>query len=440
MKKRMIFLLLSLALLCQMRTGAAAQDGENGGGPFSDVSENAWYAGYVGRLAAAGVVGGYEDGSFRPAETVTWGQALKLILRASGFPEKEPEAGGHWASGYLRFAKGRGFPVPDARELDEAVTRFDVADLTAAALELNGITGSGIFTDTARPGPAALYAAGIMEGELDAAGRRIYRGGDPLSRAEACAVLTRVLDYVDDNFVFVGAQRAPVNLSLSRSDYDPAAFHTASNGRVYYSDPDYTVRYGIDVSYYQGDVDWKRVAADGVEFAIVRCGFRGSAKGSLNEDVKFREYIEDALEAGLDVGVYFFSQAVTPEEAREEARYTLDLIRGYRITLPVVFDWEQLTNAGSRTKNPDWAAVTDCAVAFCETVAAAGYTPMTYFNKSMAYLHLDMNRLSGYDAWLAWYHPVPDYIYEYQMWQYGSSGSVDGIRGDVDMDILFVRK
>ena len=137
------------------------------------------------------------------------------------------------------------------------------------------------------------------------------------------------------------------------------------------------------------------------------------------------------------MGVYFFSQATSVAEAREELAYTLELIRGYNITMPVVFDWEQMMQYGSRTASPDWDTVTDCIVAFCDGVAAAGYTPMCYFNPSMAYLKLDMARLQSYPKWLAHYVEATNYIYDFQMWQYGSSGSVDGISGRVDMDIQF---
>ena len=147
--------------------------------------------------------------------------------------------------------------------------------------------------------------------------------------------------------------------------------------------------------------------------------------------------VKGALAAGLDVGVYFFSQALTEAEAREEAAYTLELIAGYDLTFPVVFDWEQVAVRGSRTLSPDWAAVTDCTEVFCDAVAAAGYTPMTYFNMSMAYLRLDLSRLQKYHGWLAWYHEVPEYRYEYRMWQYGALTTVAGINGLCDVNLLF---
>ena len=170
---------------------------------------------------------------------------------------------------------------------------------------------------------------------------------------------------------------------------------------------------------------------------MIRCGYRAYGNGKLDEDMCFRDNIRGALANGLQVGVYFFSQALNVTEAREELSYVLSLIRGYTITLPVVFDWEQLNYAGSRTRTPDWSAVTDCIVAFCDGVAVAGYLPMTYFSPSMAYLHLDLPRLERYPKWLANYVDVTEYYYDFQMWQYGTCDHVDGISGPVDMDILF---
>ena len=472
MKKRTISLLLAAALLT-LCTGAAAATPETtvSSGPdptyepasaplprdaavlsatlsaadagseerlFPDVAPDAWYADYVETLAERGVVNGYQDGLFRPQNTVTWGEALKLVLLSAGFPEQTAREGGHWASGYLDYAEGKNYPVAGADALGRAVTRDEIADLCAAALELRATnTAQPAFADTDRTAVLALYEAGITEGSVDADGQRLYKGADAISRAEMCAVLTRMLDYADTHFVFVSGRRAAINFNLARNDYDASAFRTADDGRVYYDGADCDVRYGIDVSKWQGSIDWNKAAASGVEFAIIRCGYRGSSAGALNEDECYRANIAGALAAGIDVGVYFFSQALNAEEAAEEAKYTLELIRGYDVTYPVVFDWEPLYNNGSRTRSPDWSAVTEATVAFCDTVAAAGYTPMTYFNKSMAYLFLDMTKLQGYDAWLAWYHEVPDYIYDYQMWQYGSSGSVAGIAGEVDMDICF---
>ncbi|MCC8156500.1 MAG: S-layer homology domain-containing protein [Oscillospiraceae bacterium] len=419
-------------------TGTEEPTQEGAAGVFSDVAADAWYADYVETLNDQGVVNGYEDGTFRPDGSVTWGEALKLILRSAGFAEQTAASGEHWAAGYLAYATQKEYLPEDADvELDAAITRDEMADLCAAVLELEGgeTGGESPFADSDRASVLALYAAGIVEGSVEN-GVRLYKGTDEISRAETCAVLMRVLDYADAHFTSVSGIRVAINDALTRSAYDETSFYTATNGRVYCTDT--SARYGIDVSYYQGGIDWEKVAADGIDFVIIRCGYRGYGKGSINTDPCFTANIEGALAAGLNVGVYFFSQAVTVEEALEEAAFTLSMIEGYDITFPVVFDWEQVTASGSRTASPDWDAVADCMIAFCDAVAEAGYTPMTYFNKTMAYLRLDMTRLQDYDGWLAWYHDTMDYVYDFQMWQYSSSGSVAGISGSVDMNICFV--
>ena len=406
---------------------------------FPDVPDREWYAGYVAALVEAEVVNGYDDGLFRPNNDVTWGEALKLILLASGFKPQNPlKINGntdHWASGYLDLAETKDYLTKGSvRDLDRPITRNEVADLCAAALELTAAEMSSPYADSSRESALKLFAAGIMEGSYDDSGRRVFKGGDKLRRSEICAILTRVQEYVARTWILFAGYRVPINYDLAFNHYDPAAFSRDDSGRTRYNDGVTPVRYGIDVSWHQGAIDWAKVAADGVEFAIIRCGYRGgNAEGKLVEDSCFQDNIRGALENGIEVGVYFFSQAINVSEAMEELDFTLNLIRDWNVTMPVVFDWEQY---GSRTQSPNWSTVTDCIVAFCDGVAAAGYTPMTYYNPSMAYLRLDLPRLQGYPTWMAHYVDVTNYYYDFQMWQYGSSGTVDGIQGRVDMDIL----
>ena len=410
---------------------------------FPDVPVTAWYAGHVETLTNSDVISGYEDGTFRPQNSVTWGEALKLILRSAGYKAQDPvetgedEPKAHWASGYLALAERRGFvPEGEVSELDEPISRDAMADLCAAAAELSGTPSERPYADSERDSVLRLSAAGIIEGSVDSDGERRFHGENLLTRAEICAVLVRLQDYVARNWIFLWDYRIPINHNLKPNPYDKSAF-SKQNGRVTYDDGVTPVRYGIDVSYYQGKIDWTKAAADGVSFAIIRCGYRTYGNGVLGKDECFEDNIRGALANGVEVGVYFFSQALNVTEAREELNYVLSLIRGYNITLPVVFDWEQVTAYGSRTRTPNWPAVTDCIVTFCDGIAAAGYRPMTYFNPSMAYLHLDLPRLERYPKWLANYVDVTNYYYDFQMWQYGSSGHVDGINGRVDMDILF---
>lgn len=196
---------------------------------------------------------------------------------------------------------------------------------------------------------------------------------------------------------------------------------------------------GVDVSDYQGEIDWPQVKSAGVEFAMIRAGFRGYGKsGAVYEDGRFVQNIQGALGAGLKVGVYFFSQAVNEEEALEEARSVLNWISPYRITFPVVFDWENVEDPEARTHGLEAETVLNCARAFCGAVEEAGHIPMVYFNRTQGYDLYDLAKLGGYEFWLAGYTAIPDFTYSFQMWQYSNSGTVPGISVPVDLDLCMV--
>ena len=197
---------------------------------------------------------------------------------------------------------------------------------------------------------------------------------------------------------------------------------------------------GIDVSYYQGEIDWEQVRAAGIRFAIIRLGYRGyGQEGKLVEDKMAFENIEGALAAGLDVGIYFFSQAITVEEALEEADFVLERIGEYDITMPVVYDWEYIS-AEARTANMDRRTLTDCYLAFCEKIAQAGYTPMPYFNTYQSRSLMILSELEDYPFWLALYSSRMTFPYKVEMWQYTDSGRVPGIQGNVDINLLFTEE
>ncbi len=193
---------------------------------------------------------------------------------------------------------------------------------------------------------------------------------------------------------------------------------------------------GIDVSEWQGKIDWQQVRATGVEFAMIRAGYRGTEQGVVLEDLSAQANYAGATAAGVKVGAYFFSQAVTVEEAVEEANFLLSVIKDWNVEMPVVFDWEYV-DAESRTGKVDPRTLTDCTKAFCDTVAAAGYQPMIYFNISHSYDNVYLRELTGYPFWLARYDTVLDYPYKIDMWQYTETGSVPGISGNVDINLYF---
>lgn len=220
------------------------------------------------------------------------------------------------------------------------------------------------------------------------------------------------------------------------SDFTQDDFTTNADGLPEYTGDAYDTRLGVDVSFYQGEIDWEAVAADGVEFAMIRCGYRGSESGTIVVDEQFENNIEGALAAGLDVGVYFFSQSTGAIEAAEEVNFVLDLISGYDITMPVAFDWEPLE--GSRAEDIDRSELTASAVVFCEMVKDAGYTPCVYLYRYTGYYEYMMERLADYELWVGALGSWPDFYYRHMLWQFSMTGRVEGIDADVDLDYQFI--
>ena len=213
----------------------------------------------------------------------------------------------------------------------------------------------------------------------------------------------------------------------------------ASEGPVRYLGTEYDVLRGIDVSEHQWEIDWKQAADSGLDFACVRLGRRGYTEGGLFEDPWFEKNMQGALEAGLRTGVYFFSQAVNVGEAIEEANFVLSRITSYKIDAPVVYDWELVSEEGARTAELSAATRTDCAVAFCETIKRAGYTPCVYFNRDMGYYGYDLSRLTDYMFWFTLpVSPFPNFYYACDMWQYSFTEEVPGVTGLADMNLWFV--
>lgn len=238
------------------------------------------------------------------------------------------------------------------------------------------------------------------------------------------------------------------SMSNQETDSSVSMFSSNAIGTGYIHNDRYNSGYdiinGIDVSRYNGNINWSEVKASGIEYVMIRVGFRGyGSTGSLNEDNMFRQNIEGALDAGLKVGVYFFSQAITRTEAREEANYVLSRISGYDISLPVVIDFEYASGNIGRLYEADLSRdyATQICKAFCRTVEAEGYTGMVYANKSMLESNLYADDISSdYKVWLAHYTTRTDYAGEYYAWQYTSSGRIDGISGNVDCNFFYVKK
>ncbi len=255
---------------------------------------------------------------------------------------------------------------------------------------------------------------------------------------ESTASLLRSL-YPDDVVLYAkeGYAFFPISENLKKHDYVYDNFILQENNEIVYVDDTQEIRSlkGIDVSRHQGKIDWEKVSGDGVSYAFIRAGFRGSSEGKLMEDEFFADNIEGATENDIDVGVYFYTQALTEEEAREEAEFVLELIEPYDLTYPVVFDLEEAEDDLARTAQMTKEEYTRVVIAFCEVIKEAGYTPMVYGNLRSFMLMLDMEQLEDYDKWFAYYDNPLYFPYAFEIWQYSSTGSVDGIDGNVDLNV-----
>lgn len=245
------------------------------------------------------------------------------------------------------------------------------------------------------------------------------------------------LDFVDAHGEHYTVE---INETVEKNPYDNALFVKNEN-KMSYEDKKYTSRLGVDVSVFQGDIDWEQVKAAGYEFAILRIGYRGyGEEGTLNADENFEQNLENARKAGIDIGVYFFSQAINEEEAKEEADYVLEHLKGQELQMPVVYDPEHILEDEARTDDVTGEQFTSNAETFCKIIEKAGYDAMIYSNMLWEAYELDLKKLSDYPIWYADYEALPQTPYRFSMWQYSSTGSVQGIEGNVDLNIQLLKK
>lgn len=197
-------------------------------------------------------------------------------------------------------------------------------------------------------------------------------------------------------------------------------------------------RKGIDVSTFQGEINWKKVKNSGIEYAIIRLGFRGYESGKIVLDSKFEENIEGSLNVGLDTGVYFFTEALNEKEAIEEAEFVIENLKEYKINMPVVIDVEESANT-EKTRTRDLTAEqrTKNVIAFCETIKKSGYEVMIYGNLKSFMIMMNFEELEEYDKWFAYYRYPFHFPYKIKMWQYTASEKIDGIDGKTDVNLMF---
>ena len=238
-----------------------------------------------------------------------------------------------------------------------------------------------------------------------------------------------------------GYMQVQLNTEAKRHEYDFENGLTGENGLYKYEDEMYTSKIGIDVSSHQKNIDWKKVKESGVEFAIIRIGYRGYGEaGKLVLDTAFENNYKKAKEAGIEVGVYFFSQAVNIDEVIEEANFVMSNLKDKELSYPVVYDLERIKNDTARTDNLTTEEITNMMSKFCEIMKQNGYTPCIYGNAKTFTTKVNLELFNDYKKWYADYQEKPLYPYDFEIWQYTESGKINGINGNVDIDIQFVKK
>ena len=302
-------------------------------------------------------------------------------------------------------------------------------------------TTSKEYVEVMGDGENAIDISALLqdkENELEAS---IKERMKELVMAEDGSPLKMLRSFFPENLIYADQDEyvfAPVLDGVKKHNYSEENFVETDDGEMQYIENGTVVSHkGIDVSKYQGDIDWAAVASDGVEYAFVRLGLRGYGSGKLVLDEYFDQNMRGAKEAGIKTGVYFFTQAITVEEAIEEADYVLENITGYDVSYPVVFDVEMIVNDDGRANGLSQKDRTDITIAFCDRIKAAGFTPMIYGNVKCFTKLLDMTRLNDYEKWYAFYDDYMYMPYEVGIWQYTEKGKVAGINTGVDLNIYY---
>ncbi len=250
------------------------------------------------------------------------------------------------------------------------------------------------------------------------------------------------INYLGHAYILIGTypdcDYVKISPNVARNDYNWNTDFYVGEGDLYYNyfkDGEARGKIAIDVSEFQNDIEWDKVKSAGIDIAIVRVAYRGYGNGVIKDDSKAEYNMKGAKEAGLDLGVYFFSSAVNREEGIEEAKYTLSKIKGMDVTEPVVIDTEYiLESPDARSNVISVEERTDAVVAFCETIEEAGYTPMIYASRDHFLFYLDLDRIGKWEFWLASYD-TPVFPYHTEGYQYSPYGYVDGIQTYVDLDV-----
>ena len=465
-------------------------------GTFSDLAGNYWEESIL-KLHAAGVYLG-NNGAALAGDTITRQQAVAMIARAFGLVGEtadvhylDADQVAEYARSYLAEMSAKGY-ITDSSDgyfrPTDPITRAEIVTILDNMIEVLIQTNTTYDRDAS--GSVMINAAeGAYLRDMTVAGDLIVAPGvtGPVtlenvtvqgdvrnfSAVQITAITGRPEDPEDSEepedrpgidpgevytpsettgeYIQYSGQQIPVYAGVERNPFSQGDFMWDPDrpDRLLYTGRDYRTRFGIDVSAYQnrategGVIDWEAAREDGVEFAMVRVGLRGYGSGAIVQDAYYAQNIEGAMDAGIETGVYFFAQAITVEEAIEEAEFVLDLLEDHEIDGPVAYDWE-MHDSSYRVYGTTPEMATACAVAFCERIEEAGYDAMVYAGTYVSYIKYDQGALEPYLSWYPEYKSesseqlCPTICYQRDYWQFSSSCSVDGIGGRVDGNLQFL--
>ena len=505
-KKRVFAALLALAVTVGSLVLPARAAFTDTTGHWAETAITKWSEEYS-------IINGYEDGTFRPDNSITRGAFAGILDRFLKFQSTSPAgtfsdlSGNYWEDAILKLHASGVYLGNNGQALaGDTITRQQAVTMIARAFNISGESATVYYLDAdqvadyAKPYLAEMSATytqdvegtvmvnaaeGACLQDMTITGDLILAPGvtgtvtlenvtiQGAVRNFGSAVVTDLSQRPEEpeqppaiqpgdvytpsettgEYLTYSNQQIPIYAGVERNRFSQGDFMWDPDrpDRLIYTGDDYRTRFGIDVSAYQNrasannTIDWEAAKADGVEFAMVRIGLRGYGSGSIMEDAFYAQNIDGAMAAGIETGVYFFAQAITVEEAIEEADFVISLLEGHEIDGPVAYDWE-MHDSTYRVYGTTPEMATACAVAFCERIEEAGYDAMVYAGQYVSYIKYDQGALEPYLSWYPEYKSessellYPTLYYHMDYWQYSSKCSVAGIGGNVDVNLQFIRR
>ena len=412
--------------------------------PYVDAEQFAEYAqGPVAEMTARGYITDSQDGYFRPLDPITRAEIVSILNNMIQVLVQDTVSYSSDVSGTLMINAEGGASLADMTVSGDLI----LAPGVLGPVTLNNVTVLGTVRNFSGIEPTIFQVVPTdppdwQPGDSQTPEIPSGPGIQPLEVYTPGATTGETFAY-GSRMIPVYADAEPIQL------YEGDFMWNDTGDRLIYTGNRFRTRFGIDVSAYQNrasqneTIDWEAVAADGVEFAMVRIGLRGYSTGGINADAYYAQNIDGAMAAGIETGVYFFAQAITVEEAIEEADFVIELLRNHEINGPVAYDWE-MHNSTYRVYGTTPEMATACAIAFCKRIEEAGYTPMIYAGSYVSYVKYDQGAIAPYLSWYPEYKSdtseklYPTFRYQMDYWQYTSNCSVAGIGGRVDANLQFI--